>query len=251
MPTNLLGVLTKVDVEGKKITVVEKDTDKEIEIKITDETEQVSKKGNAKVDLEKLETKVKKAQDAGKKVNIKVTHDKNVASKLEFPRARGLGKRKIIDLAEEIDPIRSFSARPPVCLRRATSRRDHAFCVWRLVAIRWAVASAGNSRAFRIGTSRESRRLIASTKMSCQFGQVHLSRDLRSRHLRRRTKITPALCQARPDGFLRIDTLVRFRLRKKNGRANRSNTSIGKMDSREYRKRHSWQTNPRVGFCGK
>ena len=81
----LLGVLSKVDVDGKKITVVETDTDKEIEIKITDETEQVSKKGTGKVDLEKLESKVKKAQDAGKKVNIKVTHEKNVASKLEFP----------------------------------------------------------------------------------------------------------------------------------------------------------------------
>jgi len=30
----LLGVLTKVDVEGKKLTVVEKDTDKEIEITV-------------------------------------------------------------------------------------------------------------------------------------------------------------------------------------------------------------------------
>lgn len=90
----LLGVLSKVDVEGKKITVVEKDTEKEIEIKITDETEQVSKKANAKVDLAKLETKVKKAQDAGKKVNIKVTHEKNVASKLEFPRGKGAAKKK-------------------------------------------------------------------------------------------------------------------------------------------------------------
>jgi hypothetical protein len=86
----LLGVLSKVDVEGKKITVVEKDTDKEIKIEITDDTEQVTGKNKtAKVDLEKLETKVKKAQDAGKKVNIKVTHDKNVASKLEFPRGKG------------------------------------------------------------------------------------------------------------------------------------------------------------------
>jgi hypothetical protein len=86
----LLGVLSKVDVDGKKITVVEKDTDKEIEVKITDDTEQVTGKNKtAKVDLEKLEAKVKKAQDAGKKVNIKVTHDKNVASKLEFPRGKG------------------------------------------------------------------------------------------------------------------------------------------------------------------
>jgi hypothetical protein len=90
----LLGVLSKVDVDGKKITVVEKDTDKDIEIKITDETEQVSKKGTGKVDLEKLETKVKKAKDAGNKINIKVTHDKNVASKLEFPKGKGAGKKK-------------------------------------------------------------------------------------------------------------------------------------------------------------
>jgi biopolymer transport protein ExbD len=89
----LLGVLSKVDVEGKKITVVEKDTDKEIEIKITDDTEQVSKKGNTKVDLEKLEAKVKKTQDAGKKVNVKVTHDKKVASKLEFPKGKGQKKK--------------------------------------------------------------------------------------------------------------------------------------------------------------
>ena len=84
----LLGVLTKVDVDGKKLTIVEKGTDKEIEIKVNDDTEVVSKKGNTKVDLEKLESKVKKAQDAGKKVNIKVTHEKNVASKLEFQKGK-------------------------------------------------------------------------------------------------------------------------------------------------------------------
>jgi hypothetical protein len=90
----LLGVLTKVDVDGKKITVVEKESEKEIEIKVTDETEQVSKNKTGKVDLEKLEAKVKKAKDAGNKVNIKVTHDKNVASKLEFPRGKGAAKKK-------------------------------------------------------------------------------------------------------------------------------------------------------------
>ena len=41
----LLGVMTKVDVEGKKITVEEKGTDKEIVITITDETEQTKKGG--------------------------------------------------------------------------------------------------------------------------------------------------------------------------------------------------------------
>ncbi len=93
----LLGVMTKVDVEGKKITVVKKDGDdeKEIVITITDDTEQVSKKGNAKVDLEKLEKGLKKAQDAGKKgVSVKITHEKNVASKIEIQRKKGAGKKK-------------------------------------------------------------------------------------------------------------------------------------------------------------
>jgi len=88
----LIGVLSKVDVEGKKITVLEKDTDKEIEVKITDETEQVSKKGSAKVDLEKLATKFEKAKENNVKVSLKVTHEKGVASKIQFQGGRGKKK---------------------------------------------------------------------------------------------------------------------------------------------------------------
>ncbi len=89
----LLGVITKVDVEGKKITVEEKDSNKEVEIKITDETEQVSQKGTSKVDLEKLEGYLKKVQEKGKKgITVKVIHDKGVASKIETKR--GSGKKK-------------------------------------------------------------------------------------------------------------------------------------------------------------
>jgi hypothetical protein len=86
----LLGAISKVDVEGKKITVIEKETDKEIVIKITDETEASAKGGGfAKVDLEKLEKKVAKAVDAGKKgVNAKITHEKNVASKIEYQQKK-------------------------------------------------------------------------------------------------------------------------------------------------------------------
>jgi hypothetical protein len=81
----LIGVMTKVDVENKKITVVEKDTDKEIEITITDETEQVKKSGNVKVDLEKLSKGVERAKEKGRKgVNVVVTHEKKVASKIEI-----------------------------------------------------------------------------------------------------------------------------------------------------------------------
>lgn len=89
----LLGTITKVDVEAKKITVVEKDTDKEIVVKITDDTKQVTKKGDVEVDLEKLDTFVKKVQDAGKKgIAAKITHEKNVASKIEIKG--GMRKKK-------------------------------------------------------------------------------------------------------------------------------------------------------------
>ncbi len=88
----LLGVLTKVDVDGKKITVVDKD-ENEVEVTVNDKTE-YPKKGQTEFDLEKLEKAVKKATDAGKKVNIKVTHEKKVASKIEFQKKKGAGKKK-------------------------------------------------------------------------------------------------------------------------------------------------------------
>ena len=79
----LLGVLTKVDVEGKKITVVEKGSDKEVVVTITDKTEEVTKKGANPVNLEKLAKGLAKVQDAGKKgIAVKVEHEKAVASKI-------------------------------------------------------------------------------------------------------------------------------------------------------------------------
>jgi hypothetical protein len=89
----LLGVLTKVDVDAKKITVVEKGTDKEIVLKTTGDTEWITKKGTTKLDsegLEKLDGLVKKIQDAGKKgLTAKVYHEKGVASKLETKFGKG------------------------------------------------------------------------------------------------------------------------------------------------------------------
>jgi hypothetical protein len=80
----LLGVLTKVDVAGKKVTVVEKGTDKEIEVTITDDTEYVTPKGSNKIDLEKIAKGVEKAKAKGRQgINVKVTHEKAVASKIE------------------------------------------------------------------------------------------------------------------------------------------------------------------------
>jgi hypothetical protein len=86
----LFGTITKVDVAGKKLTVVEKGTDKEVIVTTTDDTEYVSGKGEAgKVDLEKLAKNVAKAQDAGKKgANVKVTHSNGVASKIESAKKK-------------------------------------------------------------------------------------------------------------------------------------------------------------------
>jgi signal transduction histidine kinase len=79
----LFGVITKADADAKKITVVEKDTDKEVEIKITDDTEYVTKKGTGKVDFEKLEKGIEKSKEnGGKGITAKITHEKGVASKI-------------------------------------------------------------------------------------------------------------------------------------------------------------------------
>jgi hypothetical protein len=80
----LLGVITKVDIEGKKLTVVEKDTDKEVIITVDDKTEVVTKNGTDKVDLEKISKGVEKAKEKGQKgAAYKITHEKGVASKLQ------------------------------------------------------------------------------------------------------------------------------------------------------------------------
>jgi hypothetical protein len=80
----LLGVMTKIDVAAKKVTVESADTGKEVVVTTTDDTEYTSKKGTSKIDLEKLSKNLAKAQDAGKKgISVKVTHQKGVASKIE------------------------------------------------------------------------------------------------------------------------------------------------------------------------
>jgi len=79
----LMGVLTKVDASAKKVTVVEKDTDKEVEVTVTDDTEWVTPKGASKIDLEKVATNLEKAKSKGRKgINVTVTHEKAVASKI-------------------------------------------------------------------------------------------------------------------------------------------------------------------------
>jgi hypothetical protein len=85
----LLGVIIKIDVEGKQLTVVPKDSDKEIKVKVTDKTEVISSKGIRKINLEKLAKKLEKAQDDGRKgLNAKVIHEGGVASKIEFAKKK-------------------------------------------------------------------------------------------------------------------------------------------------------------------
>jgi len=82
----LLGVIIKVSVDDKKLTILEDDTEKKVDVKVNDETEWVTKKGTSKLDSEglgKLDTFVKKYDDEGKKISVKVTHEKGVASKIE------------------------------------------------------------------------------------------------------------------------------------------------------------------------
>ncbi len=84
LAAELFGVLTKVDVENKKVTVVEKGTDKEVVVTITDETELETPKKAMKVDLEKLERLVEKVQEKGRKgLPVIVTHEDGKASKIK------------------------------------------------------------------------------------------------------------------------------------------------------------------------
>jgi RNase P/RNase MRP subunit p29 len=83
----LLGIITKVDFETKKVTVIEKDKpDDEIVLKTDADTEYVTKKETVKVDktvYETLEKDIDKAKEKGKKgVFAKITHDKKVISKI-------------------------------------------------------------------------------------------------------------------------------------------------------------------------
>ncbi len=90
----LLGVITKVDVAGKKLTVLNKADDKDVEITITDNTEYITKDGAVKIDnerLEKIDKQVKKSIENGKKgVPTKIEHEKGVAVKIQ----PAFGKKK-------------------------------------------------------------------------------------------------------------------------------------------------------------
>ncbi len=76
----LMGRVTAVNVEGKKLTVMEKDTDKEIEVMVNDDTILDRGEGKSgKADLEKMKGMVEKAK---KGIPVVITHENKVASKI-------------------------------------------------------------------------------------------------------------------------------------------------------------------------
>lgn len=84
----IFGVITKVDPAAKKITVVEKKTDKESVLEVADDALLVTPKDEAgsKVDLKKLEDRIAKVKEKNansKGITAKVTHDGGKASKIE------------------------------------------------------------------------------------------------------------------------------------------------------------------------
>ena len=85
----LIGKITAVNVDAKKLTVKEKGTDKEIDVTVTDDTvtEKTAKDGTlktGKVDLAKMQKGVEKNKDNGG-ISVTITHDKGVASKIVYP----------------------------------------------------------------------------------------------------------------------------------------------------------------------
>jgi len=82
------GMLTKVDAEGKKVTVVKKDGD-EVEVKIGENAELASQKGSIPFDYEKLSGALTKYKEAGAKgVPVIVTHENKVASKITIAKKK-------------------------------------------------------------------------------------------------------------------------------------------------------------------
>lgn len=76
----LTGRITAVNVDSKTLTVIEKGTDKEVNVTVTDDTVVAKGKGKTqRVNLEKMQKQVEKSK---KGVSVEITHDKNVASKI-------------------------------------------------------------------------------------------------------------------------------------------------------------------------
>jgi hypothetical protein len=89
----LYGRITKVNVDANTIVVTEKGSDKDVTVKVNDDTVVETPKGERKVDLEKLQKGLEKSEGRGP--NVVVTHEKGVASKIKFEfRKKGEYRKK-------------------------------------------------------------------------------------------------------------------------------------------------------------
>lgn len=93
LASELIGRITKVDVDSKTLLVTEKDTDLEIKVKVNDKTVAATRKGEQKVDLEKVKEALEKATSG---IAVTITHQKGVASKITYT-PKGVGQRKLRD----------------------------------------------------------------------------------------------------------------------------------------------------------
>lgn len=78
----LIGRITAVNIDAKKLTVKEKGNDKDVDVTVTDETVVEKGKGKSgKVDLAKMK---KRVDDSKNGIAVEITHDKGVASKIVY-----------------------------------------------------------------------------------------------------------------------------------------------------------------------
>ena len=82
----ILGHLTKVDADGKKLTITETGSGKSTVVTVNDKTVFTGKKGETSADLSKLSKQLAKADDSGKtkKFDVKITEEKGVAVKVQL-----------------------------------------------------------------------------------------------------------------------------------------------------------------------
>ncbi len=96
LASELIGRITKVDVDAKTLLVTETDTDLEIKVKVNERTVAATRKGEQKVDLEKVKEALETAKSG---IAVTVTHQKGVASKITYT-ASGKGQRKSRDVRD-------------------------------------------------------------------------------------------------------------------------------------------------------
>ena len=86
----LIGRITAVNVDAKKLTVKEKGTDKDISVSVNDDTVTEKASGKTgKVNLEKMQKAVEKSKDG---IPVTITHEKGIASKILYSKAAPKGK---------------------------------------------------------------------------------------------------------------------------------------------------------------